>query len=146
MKNQELKTAEQKTKQAGLKATIPRMRILQLLENSQQRHWSAEDVYKALLDSGDDEGLALATIYRVLTQFEGAGLVTRLHFEGGTSVFELNQGVHHDHLICVKCGKIEEFFDEAIEKRQQIIAKKKNFDITDHSLHIYGVCASCKDS
>ncbi len=146
MKNQELKIAEQKTKQAGLKATIPRMRILQLLENSQQRHWSAEDVYKALLDSSNDEGgLALATIYRVLTQFEGAGLVTRLHFERGTSVFELNQGAHHDHLICVKCGKIEEFFDEAIEKRQQAIAKKKNFDITDHSLHIYGVCALCKN-
>jgi len=146
MKNQELKIAEQKTKQAGLKVTIPRMRILQLLENSQQRHWSAEDVYKALLDSSNDEGgLALATIYRVLTQFEGAGLVTRLHFEGGTSVFELNQGAHHDHLICVKCGKIEEFFDEAIEKRQQAIAKKKNFDITDHSLHIYGVCALCKN-
>jgi Fur family transcriptional regulator, ferric uptake regulator len=144
MKNQELKTAEQKTKEAGLKATIPRMRILQLLESSQQRHWSAEEVYKALLDSGEDEGLALATIYRVLTQFEGAGLVTRLHFEGGTSVFELNQGSHHDHLVCIKCGKIEEFFDESIEKRQQAIAKKKNFDITDHCLHIYGVCAGCK--
>jgi Fur family ferric uptake transcriptional regulator len=144
MKNQELKVAELKTKQAGLKATLPRMRILQLLENSQQRHLSAEDVYKALLDSGEDEGLALATIYRVLTQFENAGLVTRLHFEGGTSVFELNQGTHHDHLVCIKCGKIEEFFDAAIEKRQQAIAHKKNFEITDHCLHIYGICVACK--
>jgi Fur family ferric uptake transcriptional regulator len=144
MKDEELKDASLKTKKAGLKATIPRMRILQLFENSQQRHLSAEDVYKALLDSGEDEGLALATIYRVLTQFESAGLINRLHFEGGTSVFELNQGAHHDHLICVKCGKIEEFVDEAIEKRQQAIAKKKNFEITDHSLHIYGVCAACK--
>lgn len=144
MKDHELKDVGLKTKKAGLKATIPRMRILQLFENSQQRHLSAEDVYKALLDSGEDEGLALATIYRVLTQFESAGLINRLHFEGGTSVFELNQGAHHDHLICVKCGKIEEFFDEAIEKRQQTIAKKKNFEITDHSLHIYGICAGCK--
>lgn len=144
MKDEEFKDAGLKTKKAGLKATIPRMRILQLFENSQQRHLSAEDVYKALLDSGEDEGLALATIYRVLTQFESAGLINRLHFEGGTSVFELNQGAHHDHLICVKCGKIEEFFDEAIEKRQQAIAKKKDFEITDHSLHIYGICAVCK--
>lgn len=144
MKDHELKDVGLKTKKAGLKATIPRMRILQLFENSQQRHLSAEDVYKALLDSGEDEGLALATIYRVLTQFESAGLINRLHFEGGTSVFELNQGAHHDHLICVKCGKIEEFFDEAIEKRQQAIAKKKNFEITDHSLHIYGICVGCK--
>lgn len=144
MKDQELNDVGLKTKKAGLKATIPRMRILQLFENSQQRHLSAEDVYKALLDSGEDEGLALATIYRVLTQFESAGLINRLHFEGGISVFELNQGAHHDHLICVKCGKIEEFFDEAIEKRQQAIAKKRDFEITDHSLHIYGICALCK--
>lgn len=146
MKDEEFKDAGLKTKKAGLKATIPRMRILQLFENSQQRHLSAEDVYKILLDSGEDDGLALATIYRVLTQFESAGLINRLHFEGGISVFELNQGAHHDHLICVKCGKIEEFFDEAIEKRQQTIAKKHNFEITDHSLHIYGICAGCKKS
>jgi Fur family ferric uptake transcriptional regulator len=131
----------QDLKKAGLKATLPRMRILHMLETSDRRHFSAEDVYKALLETGDDVGLA--TIYRVLTQFESAGLVTRHHFEGGHSVFELNKGVHHDHLVCVRCGKVEEFSDEVIEKRQRAIAGQFNFSMTDHSLYIYGVCASC---
>jgi Fur family ferric uptake transcriptional regulator len=103
---------------------------------------SAEDVYKALLDGGEDIGLA--TVYRVLTQFEAAGLVTRHHFEGGHSVFELNQGTHHDHIVCVKCGRVDEFIDETIEERQRAIAKKAGYEITDHSLYIYGICASCR--
>lgn len=129
-------------KNAGLKATLPRIKILAILEDSKQRHMSAEDVYKALLESGDDVGLA--TVYRVLTQFEGAGLVSRHHFESGHSVFELNEGGHHDHLLCVKCGRVEEFVDETIEKRQKMIAEKNGFVITDHSLYIYGVCSDCQ--
>lgn len=132
----------QDLKKAGLKATLPRVRVLQLLENSEQRHMSAEDVYKFLLDSGEDVGLA--TVYRVLTQFEAAGLVSRHHFEGGLSVFELNEGRHHDHVVCVKCGKIEEFTDDIIEERQRNIAKLKGFDMTDHCLYIYGICHSCQ--
>lgn len=128
----------QDLKKAGLKATLPRMRILELLENNEEHHMSAEDVYKALLDAGEEIGLA--TVYRVLTQFETAGLVNRLHFEGGMSVFELNQGDHHDHLICIKCGKIMEFMDEIIEERQKKIAEELGFSITDHALYIYGVC------
>jgi Fur family ferric uptake transcriptional regulator len=131
----------QDLKKAGLKATLPRIRILQLLENAGQRHVSAEDVYKLLLDAGEDVGLA--TIYRVLTQFEAAGLVTRHHFEGGHSVFELNVGSHHDHLVCVRCGRIEEFIDEVIEARQRDIATRLGFTITDHALYIYGICANC---
>lgn len=129
-------------RKAGLKATQPRKRILQLLENSEQRHMSAEDVYKALLDTGDDVGLA--TVYRVLTQFEAAGLVSRHHFEGGISVFELDEGTHHDHLLCVKCGKIVEFKDDTIEKRQMEIAKKHGFEMKDHCLYIYGICQTCQ--
>lgn len=132
----------QELKKAGLKATLPRLKILQMLENSDTRHLSAEDVYKALLDSGEDVGLA--TVYRVLTQFEGAGLVMRHHFESGHSVFELNEGRHHDHLLCVRCGRVEEFFDETIEARQRQIAERFDFDITDHSLYIYGVCGNCR--
>ncbi|MDD2816167.1 MAG: ferric iron uptake transcriptional regulator [Pseudomonadota bacterium] len=132
----------QDLKKAGLKATLPRVRVLQLLENSEQRHMSAEDVYKFLLDSGEDVGLA--TVYRVLTQFEAAGLVSRHHFEGGLSVFELNEGRHHDHVVCVKCGKIEEFTDDIIEERQRNIAKLKGFDMTDHCLYIYGICHGCQ--
>lgn len=131
-------------KKVGLKATLPRVRVLELLERSEQRHMSAEDVYKALLESGDDVGLA--TVYRVLTQFETAGLVIRHHFEGGLSVFELNEGKHHDHIVCVICGHIEEFTDEIIEQRQESIANKKGFNIKDHCLYIYGSCqepASC---
>ncbi len=131
-------------KKAGLKATLPRMRVLQLLENSEKHHLSAEDIYKALLDTGDDVGLA--TVYRVLTQFEAAGLVSRHYFEGGLSVFELNQGQHHDHLLCVRCGKVFEFTDDIIEKKQQDIAQKMGFEITDHCLYIYGMCqkANCE--
>ncbi len=132
----------QNLKKLGLKATLPRLRILQLLENSPHRHKSAEDVYKALLEVGEDVGLA--TVYRVLTQFEGAGLVIRHHFENGISVFELDEGHHHDHLLCVKCGSIIEFFDEAIEQRQRAIAQQHHFDMTDHCLHIYGICPNCQ--
>ena len=128
-------------KKAGLKATLPRLRILDILEASEERHMSAEDVYKALLDSGEDIGIA--TVYRVLTQFESAGLLTRHHFEGAQSIFELDAGKHHDHILCVKCGRIEEFVDEVIEQRQRKIAQEKGFTITDHSLYIYGVCAIC---
>ncbi|MCL5669352.1 MAG: ferric iron uptake transcriptional regulator [Gammaproteobacteria bacterium] len=129
-------------KSAGLKATLPRIKILQMLESSPERHLSAEDIYKSLLEGGEDVGLA--TVYRVLTQFESAGLVSRQHFEGGHSVFELNEGKHHDHILCVKCGKIEEFIDEMIEERQRAIAKKAGFSMTDHSLYIYGICAACQ--
>jgi Fur family ferric uptake transcriptional regulator len=132
----------QDLKKVGLKATLPRIRILQLLEASGRRHVSAEDVYKLLIDSGEDVGLA--TIYRVLTQFEAAGLVTRHHFESGHSVFELNQGSHHDHIVCVRCGKVEEFVDEIIEGRQRVIANELGFSITDHALNIYGICSSCR--
>ncbi len=128
----------QDLKKAGLKATLPRIRILQMLENSKQRHMSAEDVYKALLEAGEDVGLA--TIYRVLTQFEAASLVTRHHFEGGHSVFELKQGPHHDHIMCIQCGKIVEFVDDIIEERQRIMAEQNGFDIEDHSLILYGRC------
>ena len=133
MENQDLK-------RAGLKVTLPRMKILEILESSNKRHLSAEDIYKVLLDAGEDIGLA--TIYRVLTQFETAGLIIRHHFETGQAVFELERGKHHDHLICVKCGKIVEFLDESIEAKQKEIAEKNGFSISDHSLIIYGVCNS----
>lgn len=114
------------------------MKILELLESSEKRHMSAEDIYRTLLNGGEEIGLA--TIYRVLTQFEGAGLVIRHHFETGQAVFELERGSHHDHLICVKCGKIIEFVDASIEAKQKEIAEEKGFRISDHSLVIYGVC------
>ncbi len=129
-------------KKAGLKITLPRLKILQILESRQMRHMSAEDVYKALLQSGEDVGLA--TVYRVLTQFEAAGLVSRHHFEEGHSVYELNQGDHHDHILCIKCGKVDEFSDEIIEQRQREIAQKAGYEITDHCLYIYGICKSCQ--
>jgi len=129
-------------KKAGLKVTLPRMKILELLESMKLRHQSAEDIYKALLDQGEEIGLA--TVYRVLTQFEGAGLVTRHHFEGGQAVFELNEGEHHDHLVCVSCGKVVEFVDDVIEQHQNQIAKDNGFIITEHSLIIYGRCDSCQ--
>ena len=122
----------------GLKATLPRLRILELFEKSKVRHLSAEDVYKLLLKEGTDTGLA--TVYRVLTQFEQAGLLMRHHFETGKAVFELNKGSHHDHLVCMQCGRVEEFFDEAIEQRQLAVAKERGFKIHDHSLHIYADC------
>ena len=126
-------------KRAGLKATVPRLKILEILETSSKHHLSAEDVYRELFEAGDDVGLA--TIYRVLTQFESAGLVSRHHFESGHAVFELERGHHHDHVICVQCGKVEEFFDQAIENRQKSIVEKMGFEIQDHSLVIYGNCS-----
>ena len=132
-------------RKAGLKVTLPRMKILDILESKGSiRHQSAEDVYKALLDSGEDIGLA--TVYRVLTQFESAGLVKRHHFEGGHSVFELNQGSHHDHILCVKCGRVDEFVDEIIEQRQKDIAKELGYEMTDHCLYMYGICSKCRET
>ena len=123
-------------KNAGLKLTLPRMKILELLESSDDRHLKAEDIYKMLLDSGGE--IALATVYRVLTQFEAAGLVTRHHFDGGHAVFEINDGEHHDHLVDISSGKVVEFYDEVIEQRQQEIANKYNFTITEHTMILYG--------
>jgi len=128
----------QEIRKAGLKVTLPRVKILELLEKSKQRHVSAEDVYKMLLEN--DEEIGLATVYRVLTQFESAGLVVRHNFEGGHAVFELDRGGHHDHIVCVNCGKVEEFMDDTIEKRQQEIAKERGYAMDDHSLIIYGRC------
>ena len=128
----------QEIRKAGLKVILPRVKILELLENSGQRHVSAEDVYKMLLDKSEEIGLA--TVYRVLTQFEAAGLVTRHNFEGGHAVFELDHGVHHDHIVCVVCGKVEEFMDTTIEQRQREIAREHGFEMVDHSLIIYGRC------
>ena len=131
-------TTAQSLKEIGLKATLPRRRILELFEASKVRHLSAEDVYKALIAEGMDVGLA--TVYRVLTQFEQAGLLTRQHFETGKAVFELNQGGHHDHLVCLQCGKVEEFYDGEIETRQSEIARKSGFELRGHSLALYGDC------
>lgn len=128
-------------KKAGLKVTLPRMKILDLMESSRVRHQSAEDIYQALRDEGEEVGLA--TVYRVLTQFEAAGLVTRHHFEGGQAVFELNREGHHDHIVCIGCGKVEEFVDEIIESQQAKIAENKGYEITDHSLILYGKCPEC---
>ena len=123
-------------KNAGLKVTLPRMKILELLETSEDRHLKAEDIYKMLLDSGEE--IALATVYRVLTQFETAGLVTRHHFDGGHAVFEINDGEHHDHLVDISTGKVVEFYDEIIEQRQKEIAAKHGFKITEHTMILYG--------
>lgn len=122
-------------KKAGLKVTLPRLKILNLLETADTRHLSAEDVYKMLLDAGDDVGLA--TVYRVLTQFESAGLVLRHNFEGGHAVFELNNDEHHDHMVCMDTGKVIEFFDPVIEKRQKALAEEYGYDIVDHKLTLY---------
>lgn len=129
-------------KKAGLKITLPRVKILEIMEKAKEHHFSAEDIYRILLESGEEIGLA--TVYRVLTQFEEAGLVVRHNFEGGQSVFELDNGTHHDHLVCVKCGCVEEFVDNVIEKRQEEIAKQAGYTITDHSLNIYGICSKCQ--
>jgi Fur family transcriptional regulator, ferric uptake regulator len=126
----------------GLKATHPRLKVLELFENSKERHMTAEDVYKILLNENEDIGLA--TVYRVLMQFEQAGLLVRHHFESGKAVFELNEGNHHDHLVCLQCGRVEEFYDAEIEKRQIKIAKDRGFEIHDHSLHIYADCTKPK--
>ncbi len=128
----------QSLKGSGLKSTLPRRKILELFEASKVRHLSAEDVYKALITEGIDIGLA--TVYRVLTQFEQAGLLSRQHFETGKAVFELNQGTHHDHLVCMQCGRVEEFYDADIEKRQNLVAKQRGFQLREHSLALYADC------
>ncbi|MCK5926245.1 MAG: ferric iron uptake transcriptional regulator [Methylococcales bacterium] len=134
----------QDLRNAGLKVTLPRVKILEILEKqTTKRHLTAEQVYKILLEEGEDIGLA--TIYRVLTQFETAGLVTRHHFEGGNSVFELDSGKHHDHIVCIKCGKVDEFVDPIIEEHQAKIADKLGYSLTDHSLYLYGFCRDCKN-
>ncbi|MGB8337246.1 MAG: ferric iron uptake transcriptional regulator [Burkholderiales bacterium] len=125
-------------KNIGLKATLPRLKVLNLFEQSDVRHLTAEDVYRLLSNEGIDIGLA--TVYRVLTQFEQAGLLSRHHFESGKAVYELNQGGHHDHLVCLQCGRVEEFYDGEIERRQNKIASERGFAIHDHSLHIYADC------
>ncbi len=125
-------------KTMGLKATLPRLKILEIFQKSEQRHMSAEDVYRHLLAENMDVGLA--TVYRVLTQFEQAGLLARNHFDNGKAVFELNEGHHHDHLVCLVCGRVEEFYDEEIEKRQQNIAKSRGYTLQDHALSLYGTC------
>jgi Fur family transcriptional regulator, ferric uptake regulator len=129
-------------KSTGLKATLPRLKIMELFQKSAQRHLTAEDVYRVLLLEQSDVGLA--TVYRVLTQFEQAGILSRSHFEGGKAVFELNEGQHHDHLVCLDCGKVEEFFDAEIEKRQQVVAKAKGFSLQDHALSLYANCTKDK--
>ncbi|HPE04014.1 MAG TPA: ferric iron uptake transcriptional regulator [Thauera sp.] len=125
-------------KSIGLKATYPRLKILDLFQSSEQRHLTAEDVYRTLMNEGMDIGLA--TVYRVLTQFEQAGLLERHYFESGKAVFELNEGGHHDHLVCMQCGKVEEFFDAEIERRQNQIATERGFAIREHALYIYADC------
>lgn len=129
-------------KDAGLKITLPRVKILQILESSSIHHMSAEDVYKTLLTNGEEIGLA--TVYRVLTQFEDAGLVVRHNFEGGHSVFEVATEEHHDHIVCVKCGRVEEFRDDEIEVRQRSVANNLGFELTDHNLNLYGLCPDCQ--
>lgn len=125
-------------KSSGLKATLPRLKILEVFQKAEQRHMTAEDVFKALLAENSDIGLA--TVYRVLMQFEQAGLLTRSHFESGKSVFELNEGQHHDHLVCLTCGRVEEFYDPEIEKRQRVIAHARGFELHEHALSLYAVC------
>jgi len=129
-------------KKAGLKVTLPRLKILQILEDAKEHHLSAEDVYRILSNAGEDIGLA--TVYRVLTQFQQAGLVIRHNFEEEHAVFELDYGEHHDHLVCVKCGRVNEFTDNIIEKRLHEVGKETQFMITDHSLNIYGICEGCQ--
>ena len=125
-------------RKAGLKVTAPRLKILEILENSPTRHLSAEDIYRVLLDSDADIGLA--TVYRVLTQFEAAGLVSRHHFEDGMAVFEINQGLHHDHIVCLDCGRVEEFVEAGIEDLQEAVARRLGFEVVHHSLIMQGRC------
>ena len=125
-------------KSSGLKATLPRIKILEVFQHTQRRHMTAEDVYKALLTDGADVGLA--TVYRVLMQFEQAGLLTRSNFESGKAVYEINEGQHHDHLVCLDCGRVEEFFDAEIEQRQRTVAQTRGFALQEHSLALYARC------
>ena len=136
MSNQDLRNV-------GLKVTLPRLKILEIFTKAGVGHLSAEQVHQKLHAVGEEVGVA--TVYRVLTQFEQAGLIVRHNFEGDHAVFELNQGEHHDHLVCVKCGRVDEFLDDVIEDRQQSIAEKFGFEITDHALNIYGICQNCRD-
>ena len=131
-------TNAEELKNSGLKATLPRIKVLEMFQKTSQRHMSAEDVFKMLLAEGSDVGLA--TVYRVLMQFEQAGILSRTHFETGKAVFELNEGKHHDHLVCIDCGRVEEFFDAEIEKRQRSIAQTRGFDLQDHALALYAAC------
>ena len=128
-------------KSTGLKATLPRLKILEVFQRGTQRHMTAEDVFRVLLQERSDIGLA--TVYRVLTQFEQAGILERSHFESGKAVYELNEGKHHDHLVCHGCGKVEEFYDAEIERRQQMIATEKGWILQDHAMSLYGLCAEC---
>ncbi len=125
-------------KSTGLKATLPRLKILDVFQKGDQRHMTAEDVFRVLLEERSDIGLA--TVYRVLTQFEQAGILTRSHFESGKAVYELNEGTHHDHLVCLDCGRVEEFYDAEIEERQHAVAKTKGFAIAEHALSLYAHC------
>jgi Fur family ferric uptake transcriptional regulator len=125
---------------AGLKSTLPRIKVLEILENADEHHLTAETIYRKLLDAGEEIGLA--TVYRALTQFEAAGLVTRHHFEGGQAVFELERGMHHDHIVCIHCGRVEEFYDKVIEERQQAIAQNLGFKLREHTMTLYGECNS----
>ena len=125
-------------KSSGLKATLPRIKILEVFQRTPRRHMTAEDVYKVLIGEGSDIGLA--TVYRVLMQFEQAGLLSRSNFESGKSVFELNEGQHHDHLVCLDCGRVEEFFDSEIERRQQLVAQSRGFSLQEHALSLYAHC------
>lgn len=129
-------------KNTGLKATVPRLKILEVFQRGTQRHMTAEDVFRVLLQERSDVGLA--TVYRVLTQFEQASILTRSNFESGKAVFELNEGQHHDHLVCLDCGKVEEFYDPEIEERQRMVAKAKGFVIADHALSLYANCTKEK--
>ena len=145
MPNKTPQTQAEELKTSGLKATLPRLRILAVFDRSERRHLSAEDVYRQLLTDGSDIGLA--TVYRVLTQFEQAGLLLRSQFDNDRAVFELNQGEHHDHLVCLRCGKVEEFCDPAIEQLQQRIAAERGFELREHALSLYGLCSdpACQD-
>ena len=125
-------------KSTGLKATLPRLKILEVFHNAKQRHMTAEDVYRVLLEERSDIGLA--TVYRVLMQFEQAGLLSRSNFESGKAIYELNEGQHHDHLVCLDCGRVEEFFDSEIERRQQLVAQSRGFSLQDHALSLYAHC------
>ncbi len=125
-------------KSTGLKATLPRLKILEVFQRGTQRHMTAEDVFRVLLEERSDIGLA--TVYRVLTQFEQAGILSRSHFESGKAVYEINEGTHHDHLVCLDCGKVEEFYDAEIEKRQLAVARAKGFEIAEHALSLYAHC------
>ena len=128
-------------RKAGLKVTVPRVKILKIFEDAGKRHLSAEDVFTAL--QGQQENVGLATVYRVLTQFEVAGLLIRHNFESDHAVFELDTGEHHDHMVCTECGRVQEFVDEDIEQRQHAMAERLGFKMTDHNLTIYGICGNC---